>query len=70
MNRLNYLENEHFHSIEKGCKIIPDVVKTYSSTGREAGSINASYCETHYVKICKCGWEWEWHYGVYSKRMP
>jgi hypothetical protein len=45
----------HFHSTEKGCKIIP----------KQQGKIQGAYCITHHKYLCHCGWEWRWHFGIY-----
>jgi len=45
----------HFHSPEKGCRIVP----------KQQGKILGLRCLTHKKDICRCGWEWHWHYGTY-----
>jgi len=56
------LENKHFHSSEKGCKILEEYKSKHTNIPTRV------FCETHQVEICRCGWEWGWHYGTYSKQ--
>jgi hypothetical protein len=53
---------DHYHSIQKGCRIIKRRYKTKTRTG-ESGYFTGAYCQTHKKEICQCGWEWGWHYG-------
>jgi len=52
--------SSHFHSLEKGCVIIPKRTKDV-----QGNYFNASYCVTHKKNICDCGWEWHYHGGIY-----
>ena len=49
---------EKYHSIEQGCEIVK---KRYFESG------DAAHCKIHKKDICRCGWEWGWHYGTESK---
>ena len=55
---------EHFHSEADGCEI-----KTYYKKRLKFGFKVVDYykCETHHIKICRCGWEYHWHYGENTK---
>ena len=55
--------DNHFHSEKNGCKIIKKEFKN----SRGDKSIHGKYCLTHKKNLCRCGWEWSWHYGDYSK---
>ena len=60
-------ESEHFHDKEKGCKLEDTQMPGRSGPGKAYGSmIICSYCTTHNIVICRCGWEWHWHHGTYS----
>ena len=62
------ITNIHYHSKMKGCEIVRRQWKYISKDNREEGRIiSGGYCKTHKKEICKCGWEWHWHYGRYSK---
>lgn len=54
-------KDSHYHSITKRCKIIAR--KYYVSEGR--CHLIGGYCRTHKKEICRCGWEWYWHYGIH-----
>jgi len=54
-------QNEHFHSVEKGCDLEPITVFV------SHGHIDAYRCKTHNADyVCRCGWEYGWHYGTDS----
>jgi hypothetical protein len=56
----------HYHSIQRGCKIIKRRFKTKKRSG-ESGFFSGAYCRTHKKELCHCGWEWQWHYGIFKK---
>jgi len=58
------IQSEHYHSTEKGC----EVVKQYFFTGRRPERLAGSYCRTHNKDLCRCGWEWGWHFGTKSEK--
>lgn len=42
--------------------------KTYPPEGRATGSVIHDFlCLVHKVAFCRCGWEWEYHQGTYSR---
>jgi hypothetical protein len=47
----------HFHCAKDGCKIVIH----YKRPKYGVVHINFVKCETHNVKICRCGFEWHWH---------
>ena len=59
-------QNIHFHDKEKGCDIIPHIIKPKYRSGYK---IQGSYCKTHDIEACKCGWEFSWHGGSYIKEL-
>jgi len=62
-NKLEYLENEHFHNSLKGC----DVEMVIKKDGKNL-SVNG-YCHTHNKLLSKTGWEMGWWGGTNSKAM-
>jgi len=60
-------QSEYFHSADKGCEIEKRI---YYRTIREKKSykLQGSFCKTHQKEICKCGWEWKFHFGTHSKQ--
>lgn len=52
--------NKHYHNKEKGCEIIPCIIKPKSRHGYK---IQGAYCKSCKTEICKCGWEYRFHYG-------
>ena len=51
---------KHHHSIERGCKLIPNL--QYGRTTRTR-TIRGYYCKTHKIDVCHCGFAWGWHGG-------
>jgi hypothetical protein len=61
--RLNY-NSPHFHALSKGCVVKPKDIRSFTRVGSEKYRMRAEYCETHRVAICRCGWEFGWHYDI------
>ena len=61
------IKNEHYHHLEKGCKIIGS---TFWSTHTPRYKIPANRCVTHKVDTCRCGWEWHFHGGEDIRLLP
>lgn len=56
------MESPHFHDKTKGCEIEN---KTIEVTHRDVVTLlKEQYCKTHQKDICKCGWEWGYHFGI------
>ncbi|MEK6884465.1 MAG: hypothetical protein AABY22_32835 [Nanoarchaeota archaeon] len=55
------IEDTHYHNSIKDCFVIK----------KRQDSIDGAYCKTHKKLLCKCGWEWQWHYGEFflSKKL-
>ena len=62
------LDNQYFHSTEKGCKIVSMTISA-NNENKRINYIQGGYCKKHKVKICRCGWEWGHHYGTDSKKI-
>jgi len=64
MNRENEIEEQqksiYFHSKEKGCELVPSEVDIVQ--GSKTTMLKCLYCKTHDTKICKCGWQWHYHF--------
>lgn len=58
-------KSPRYHSRLKGCQIIDHTC--YNVIGKKIFSIRAAYCKTHKVEICRCGYEWHWHFGTNSR---
>lgn len=56
------LETPHYHHPIKGCLLI----KTYGK-GDLKHRVIYQTCKTHNVKVCRCGWEFGWHFGTNTK---
>ncbi len=64
-------QNNHFHSTEKGCKIVIKrftLPRTHQQTGSR-GYLLGKHCLTHEKDLCKCGYEWFWHGGTDSRKL-
>lgn len=64
----NLYNSEHYHDIVRGCVVIK---KRQSGNYWGSGGINSRYidgrrCMTHKINLCRCGWEWNWHFGTDS----
>lgn len=59
------LDSQHFHHPKKGCLLI----KTYGK-GDLKHRVIYQTCKTHNVKVCRCGWEFGWHFGLESAKLP
>jgi hypothetical protein len=60
--------NKHFHGPAKGCKIKP-ITTPPRNPIYKGHLIHLAFCEIHQKEICRCGWEWGWHYGSDSKNL-
>ena len=58
-------KSPYFHSPEKGCEIEK---RTYyrGKTRKKLSKLKGYFCKTHQKEICRCGWEFKFHYGTYS----
>lgn len=54
-------QSPRYHTPAKGCKIINRSAKPTQNADY--------YCEVHRRRVCKCGWEWKWHYGTNSRKL-
>jgi len=66
------MNKSKYHSIEKGCEVVPNKTQLESGTlkGRHLRhNMNTLKCLTHNVTTCHCGWEFGWHYGTNSLLM-
>jgi len=52
------LNNNFYHHPLKQC----DLIKQYGE-GKRFKRIIYQFCKTHNVKVCRCGWEFGYHYG-------
>lgn len=52
---------EHFHDIINGCVTIPFVRKSVTDP---RSCLNCLRCLTHNIDICKCGWEYGYHFDT------
>lgn len=59
------LKNTHYHTKEKGCKLVP-YEKRINGTNR---FFKAQKCLTHNKIVCRCGWEFGWHYGTNNRKL-
>lgn len=59
-------QNKFFHVKEKGCDI--EERKLMRMIGRRIYSTEGFYCNTHNCGVCKCGWEFGFHYGKNSNQ--
>ena len=55
----------HLHTKNRGCDIINRTIKSKN----KGYSVKGGYCKTHEVEICKCGWEFGWHFNTESAKM-
>ena len=63
----NELKDTHYHAKFKHCKIEAKRIKTgINKKGKEITEMITT-CLTHNIKLCRCGWEFKWHYGTNSK---
>lgn len=60
-------EDPHFHSIRKGCRLRRIRIKCKYTTESE---IVAKFCDTHGVEICRCGFEFGYHFGDKAQWKP
>lgn len=58
---------DHFHSIEKGCEIESRIKLTRLEKGKRK-PFDTKYCKTHNVDICRCGFEWGYHFNTHIER--
>ena len=58
------VKNHHFHSKEKGCKVKSFV---FIRNKKKNYPLFCKKCITHDKVVCKCGWEFCWHDGDYSR---
>ncbi len=58
---LNPFLHDHYHAPAKGCDI------TTAARRPDGMPLQSTYCRTHKVWTCRCGFEYEWHLGVYLK---
>ena len=56
--------NPHYHSKDKGCEL-----QLYTRYKRDANNyaLRCYKCKTHNVLVCRCRWEFGWHYGTETK---
>lgn len=59
------LNSPYFHDEKKGCETEEKIFRRI--TGGKEMTINGGYCKTHKVDLCRCGWQWGFHYGIPSK---
>lgn len=66
---------EHFHSEDKGCKLvkceqyikddsnkkISYALEKHKNGIKESPIIEGKFCLVHGIAICRCGWEWDHH---------
>ena len=55
-------KSKYFHSFDKGCKLV-DKELLIRSKNNLIRSIKAKHCKTHDVMVCRCGWEFGYHYN-------
>jgi len=56
-------DSPHFHSPAKGCEVENKSFLTKSRFGK-VRILGGKFCNTHRKDLCRCGWEWGWHYGT------
>lgn len=62
----NKASSIHYHSEDKGCELVPEVFKQV-----EYGNlVYAQRCLTHDKLVCRCGWEFGWHWGHETDSLP
>jgi len=59
---------DRFHHKKFGCKIISKQFRT-DNYHHATHCIVGGYCETHQVGVCRCGWQFGYHYGTNSKKL-
>ncbi len=62
------LKDEHFHSKDKGCEL-KEMARYKSHSKKVITRSHYFRCLTHKVDVCRCGWEFGWHYGTNSTAM-
>lgn len=55
---------KHFHHSAFGCEL--EQKSQVNKTSNNSTGIAGSYCLTHKVATCRCGWEWGHHSDTYS----
>ena len=60
------IDNPHYHCQEKGCKI--EHISSIKE-GRKFETFDYAICNTHNIKICRCGFEFGFHYNSESKKL-
>jgi hypothetical protein len=56
--------NKYYHT-DKRC-----LLKKYTIARKGyTAELKGQWCKTHKKFICKCGWEFGWHYGIESKNL-
>ncbi len=58
----------HFHHIKKGCDIVPK--RHFRYEGQTRRSMHGAFCLTHKQNICRCGWSYKYHFGIYLPGLP
>lgn len=58
-------KSQFFHSEYKGCDVY-DVVIYNRTSGGLLKALRCKHCNTHNVDLCKCGWEFGFHYDTPS----
>ena len=58
-------QSPYFHSPDKGCEI-EERVYYRGKTRKKLSKLKGYFCKTHQKEICRCGWEFKFHYGTYS----
>jgi len=59
------LRNKFFHHEHKDCRLKLKRDVKYVRQGHRTVADRATYfwCNTHRVQVCKCGWQFGYHYG-------
>ena len=52
----------HFHAPELGCELYLTINKRYIKEVNKYGLTKDWYCATHDCYVCRCGWEYGYHY--------
>lgn len=65
INTRDNLETPHYHHPLKSCLLIKEYGK-----GDLKHRVIYQTCKTHNVKVCRCGWEVGWHFGIDSAILP
>lgn len=56
------LDDVHYHDSSKKCKVVFKL--QYGNDPSMGKILEGKYCVTHSINLCKCKWEWKFHYGV------